>query len=215
VYLPAFGSAARKSRNPGKFPASLEEVAMPSKQPRVPSYRRHSSGQARVTLNNKDHLLGPYGSPESHEAYRRIVTEWLENHGRAPQKAEEKEPLSVNELILAYWKFAKEYYGFNRQRGDEYCLRDALRVVKSLYGRTPAQDFGPLALKACRRQMLEKDWPRTYTNAQVDRIRRMFRWAAEEELVLGSIYQNLKTVAGLRLGKTGARETQKVKRGVT
>lgn len=35
---------------------------------RVPSYRKHSSGQAGVTLNGKDHLLGPCGSPESKAA---------------------------------------------------------------------------------------------------------------------------------------------------
>ncbi len=43
---------------------------------RVPSYRRHSSGQARVTINGKDHLLGPYGSPQSKEAYGRLIAEY-------------------------------------------------------------------------------------------------------------------------------------------
>jgi len=31
--------------------------------------------------------------------------------------------------------------------------------------------------------MITKDWSREYINAQVDRIRRMFRWAAEEEML--------------------------------
>ncbi|HYT94308.1 MAG TPA: site-specific integrase [Gemmataceae bacterium] len=84
-------------------------------------------------------------------------------------------------------------------------------MVKHLYGRTAAGDFGPLALKACRREMIDKGWSRTYTNAQIDRIRRAFRWAAEEEMLPGSIYQNLKAVAGLRAGKSKARETEKVK----
>jgi integrase len=183
--------------------------------PRIPSYRRHSSGQARVTLNGTDYLLGPYNSAESKEAYRRLIAEWLERRGQfqPPQSSEqEKEPISVNELILAYWKHAVEYYGFEKgDRGDAYCLRDALRVVKHLYGSIPAKGFGPLALKACRSHMLEKDWARTYVNAQMDRIRRMFRWAAEEELLPGSVYQNLRAVASLRSGKSKARETQKVK----
>jgi integrase len=62
-----------------------------------------------------------------------------------------------------------------------------------------------------RERMVEKGWSRTYTNAQVDRIRRKFRWAAGEELLPGSVYQNLRAVAGLRCGKTDARETKKVK----
>ena len=185
---------------------------MPRKTPRVPAYRRHSSGQARVTLNGKDHLLGPFNSPESHEEYRRLVREWLDKHGKPGKEPEQgRAPLSVNEVILAYWKHAAAYYHFDGRRGDEACLRDALRVLKSLYGRTQAREFGPKALKACRSEMVARGWSRTYVNAQVDRVRRMFRWAAEEELLPGSVSQDLRTVASLRAGKTAARETTKVR----
>ncbi len=181
-----------------------------ARTPRIPKYRRHSSGQARVTVNRKDFLLGPYGSPESREAYRRIVAELLT---RPAPPVDAAGPLSVNELILAYWEFARRHYGFHEdpRRGDRYCLRDALKVVRELYGRTPARDFGPLALKACRRRMVEKGWSRTYVNAQVDRVRRMFRWGAGEELLPGSVPQDLRAVASLRRGKTEARETERVR----
>jgi integrase len=59
--------------------------------------------------------------------------------------------------------------------------------------------------------MIEMDWSRTYINAQVNRLRRVFRWAAEEELLPGSVSQNLKAVAGLQVGRTEARETAKIK----
>jgi len=185
-----------------------------ARSPRVPSYRRHSSGQARVTINGKDHLLGPYGSAASKEAYRRLIAEWAANPAGLVGKAEvEAEPLSINELILGFWKFAQKHYGFegNPRRGDCYCLRDALRVVRSLYGGTPATDFGPIALKTCRQKMIELDWSRSYVNSQIDRVRRMFRWGAEEEMVPGSVYQALRAVASLRSGKCDARETKKVK----
>jgi integrase len=55
------------------------------------------------------------------------------------------------------------------------------------------------------------NWSRSYTNSQVNRIRRIFRWAAEEELLPGSIHQDLKAVAGLQAGRTEARETKKIK----
>jgi integrase len=184
-----------------------------ARPPRIPKYRRHSSGQARVTLDGKDHLLGPYGSAASKEAYERLVAEWLSSPGKRLAKRDEDEPLTVSELVLAYWKFAERHYGFDgaRNRGNYYCLRDALKIVRSLYRQAPAKNFGPLALKACRRKMIEKDWSRKYVNAQVDRVRRMFRWAGEEELLPGSVYQDLRTVASLRRGKTGARETKKVR----
>jgi integrase len=184
-----------------------------ARSPHIPKYRRHSSGQARVTLNGKDHLLGPYGSAASKEAYERLLAEWLSSPAKQVGEVPEFEGLTINQLILAYWKFARQYYGFDtgRRRGDYYCLRDALKIVRSVYGRTPAKDFGPLALKACRQKMIEKDWSRRYINAEIDRVRRMFRWGGEEELVPGSVYQDLRAVSSLRRGKTEARETKKVR----
>ena len=34
------------------------------------------SGQAVVTDRRADHYLGPYGSPESHEEYERLIAEF-------------------------------------------------------------------------------------------------------------------------------------------
>ena len=41
-------------------------------------------------------------------------------------------------MILAYWRFAEEYYGFTPERGDAACLRGVLAVVRQLYGNTRA-----------------------------------------------------------------------------
>jgi integrase len=182
----------------------------------VPSYRLHrQSGQAITTLTDgvggrRDVLLGKHNTAASRAEYARVLAEW-EATGRAiPIAVAPKADLSVNELILAYWKHAQAYYGFDGERGDEGCFRSALRLVRESYGHTRAADFGPLALKACRQKMVKKGWSRTYINAQVDRVRRMFRWAAEEQLVHGGVYAELKAVAGLRRGKTDARETARV-----
>src|SRR5262249_54201006 len=94
---------------------------------------------------------------------------------------------------------------------DRASLKAALRVVRKLHGHTPARDFGPLALKACRARMVRKGWARTYVNSQVDRVRRMFRWAADEELLPRSGHDNLAKVASLLKGKCDARESEKVR----
>ncbi len=179
--------------------------------PRIPKYRKHASGQARVTLGGQDFLLGPFNSPESHEAYRRLIAEWAARPANLPASPV-REPLSLNALILAYWDHAAVYYNFaNSRRGYEACLRTALRLVRQLYGRSAAADFGPLALKAFRARMVDKGWSRTYINAQIDRVRRMFRWAAGEELLPVAVYESLRAVPGLRAGKSAARETARVR----
>jgi integrase len=189
----------------------------------IPTYRLHrQSGQAVVTLSDavgrrRDVLLGKYDSSESRAEYVRVIGEWEAKGRRLPDSAEDSaqrrqgRSLSINELLLGYMKFAESYYGLDEQPRKGGNLRDAVRLLKEMYGHTQARDFGPLALKACRQQMIAKDWSRTYINAQVDRLRRVFRWGAEEELVPASVYVELKTVSGLRQGKTAARETRKIK----
>jgi integrase len=162
--------------------------------------------------HRRDVLLGKYGTAESRKEYTRVLAEWEANGRRSPPPVTTSD-ITINELVLAYWKHARVYYGWttNPKRGDRISLRDALRILRKLYGQTLAREFGPLALKACRARMICKGWARTYINSQVDRIRRMFRWAAEDELLPGSIHDNLAKVTSLRKGKSGARESVKVR----
>lgn len=44
---------------------------------RLPSYRRHSSGQARVTISGRDYLLGPHGTAESKRQYNKLIAEYI------------------------------------------------------------------------------------------------------------------------------------------
>jgi hypothetical protein len=60
---------------------------MPKLNHRLPSYRKHKpSGQAVVTLDGKDHYLGPHGSKASLQEYDRLVGEWQAN-GRCLNEA--------------------------------------------------------------------------------------------------------------------------------
>jgi hypothetical protein len=111
---------------------------------------------------HRDVLLGNYGTPESRKEYARVMAEWEANGRRLPQPAVTSD-ITVNELLLTYWKHVRDYYGWAKapERGDKASLKDALRVVRKLYGHTPARDFGPLALKSCRARMVKKGWART------------------------------------------------------
>jgi integrase len=186
-----------------------------------PSYRVYKrTGQAVVTIDGHDHYLGEYGSLESRQKYNRLIAAWLARQRQAESGEPGGEPvpevgdaLSVNEVILAYVRHASAYYkpADGGERKELGCIRDALRVVKQLFGRTPAAEFGPRALKAVRVEMLGKDWSRGYVNHQVNRVRRMFRWATEEELIPPAVHHALQAVRGLRKGLPGVRESRKVR----
>jgi hypothetical protein len=57
-----------------------------SRRKSVPSYRRHSSGKARVTINGRDYLLGTYDSPASHEQYGKLIAEWSGSDDRSSMR---------------------------------------------------------------------------------------------------------------------------------
>lgn len=182
---------------------------------RPPAYRLHKArNYAVVTIRGKNHYLGTYGTPESYEAYARLVAGIRvdEPHARisdSPPSGATKH--TVNHLILAYVTYAEGYYRKDGQPTDDiYGIKAAMRPLRKLYGTTPAVSFGPLALKAVRDQMVALGHSRNYVNTNIDRIRRMFKWAASEELVAAQLHQALMTVAGLRAGRTTARATEPI-----
>lgn len=181
------------------------------RQPRIPSYRLHKpSGQAVVTINGKDYYLGRYDSPKSHAAYKRKIAEWLANHRLDP----EPNPASrtVNEILLAYLRFAHDYYRKNDKPTKQFArIQAAFRPARELYGSSGIQDFGPLALKGVREVMIREGWSRNYVNACIGCIKRAWKWACSEELVPADLYQRLRTVEGLRKGRSQAKETQKIR----
>jgi hypothetical protein len=133
----------------------------------LPSYRLHKqSGQAVVTLSGKDVLLGRFDSPESHEGYDRITAEWLVAGRSLP--AERSAPLTVSELILRFWMHAQTYYpdGDGTASGELDNYRHALAPLRRLYGATAVADFGLLALKAVRENMIKRGWCRNVANRQ-------------------------------------------------
>lgn len=176
---------------------------------RLPSYRLHkATGQAVVTLSGKDHYLGKHGTPESREKYNRLLAQWIAG-GRTPLRAAhaegEAEGISINELILAYFRHCQVYYQKNGQPTSQVRLiQRSLKVLRKLYGTEPAASFGPSDLKAVRQVFIDEGLSRGVVNSQVGNIRRMFRWGAEEEMVPGSVYFDLKAVRNLVRGRCSA-----------
>ena len=181
--------------------------------PRTPSYRHHKpSGQAVVTICGRDHYLGEFGTSQSRKCYDRLIAEWLAAGRSVDPTSAFNGSITVTELIAAHWRFAQGYYQKNGSKNVELVkLRIIARPLRRIYGRTPAAEFGPLRLKAIREEFLQAGLSRRYINDQICRLRRMFRWATENELVPGHVYQSLQAVSGLRRGRSNAREYPPVK----
>lgn len=184
----------------------------------LPSYRLHkASGQGRAIVGGRHIYLGPYGSPESHARFARLIAECVQiggapNSNRAEVKTL-RAALTINQLILAYWEFAKTYYVSNGHPTTELTsMRYALQPLRQLFGNTPANEFGPKGLSTVRQHMLSVlKLARTEINKRIGKIKRIFKWGVAEELVDPSVYHGLQALAGLRYGRTEAHETEPVK----
>jgi integrase len=183
----------------------------------TPSYLPHKqSGRARAVwtdalgVRQQKLLPGPFDSHESRAAFARLQLELA----AAPLTGCQTSPatVSVNEVLLAHLEHAERHYrradGTLTHEVDEYRLIS--RYVRELYGTTPAADFGPLALKAVRQKFITVGWCRTLINQRVGRVRRIFKWAASEQLVPASVHQALGTVQGLLKGRSSARESKPI-----
>ncbi|WP_439621563.1 hypothetical protein [Gemmata sp.] len=89
-------------------------------------------------------------------------------------------------------------------------IRHAVRPLRELFGLTAAREFGPMALKRVREAMVAKGWARGTVNQQCGRVKRVIRWAVENELVPADRWEALRAVRGLTKGRTDARETKPI-----
>jgi integrase len=183
------------------------------RQNHIPSYRCYKpKNLGLVVLDGRYFYLGKYGTPESLAEYHRLIQEWLTNHKRLPQRRPATPGRTIDELILAFWGHAEQHYpsperGSSRELDN---LRHAFRPLRRLYGSTLGNDFGPLALRAVREAMVQEGLCRTTVNARVNRVRRLFKWAASVELLPPSVHQSLQTVPGLQKGRCAASEPEDV-----
>lgn len=184
-----------------------------------PRYRHHKARNlAVVRIEGKDYYLGRFGSEESRAKYHRLLADWragLLNHNESSARCHVRDKhhdnaIMIADLVRMYGRFAKEYYqkdGAPTQPG----IKVALRYLQQTFGDVAAMNFGPKALKIVRAQMIDDDLSRRYINDNINRIRRCFRWATEEELIGGDVYQALRAVPSLAAGRSAARETEPIR----
>jgi integrase len=182
---------------------------MPRLVNRLPKYSLHkNSGQAKVRYGGKDKYLGPYGSPESKEAYAAFIAALPKPGGPAKLAQPARGVvLHVGEAAEHYEAHTLQYYSRDGvPTGEHTTIRYALRPLLWRFRELKVTEFGPKKLKEVRDDMIALGWSRSTINKSVNRIKLCFAWAASEELIPSDIAMGLKTVTGLRRDRTAAKE---------
>lgn len=186
---------------------------MPRPHNKIPTYRLHKgSDQAVVTLTGTDIYLGKHDTKASRQSYDKVIAEWLANHKLAPASSHTggrpaSTLIDVHQLFNAHHDFAKAYYVKNGKcTGEVANFEHAARPLMVLFGFTLVCDFRPSNLKAVRQKKIEENLCRKTVNNRINRIRRMFKWGAENDLVPPDVLHALQAVAPLRRGRGDVRE---------
>ena len=175
---------------------------------RKPVYGFHStSGQARTTCNGKRIPLGVYNSPESKAAFDKLMADWEAAHFERRPTVDVA--LTVSRVAVLFLQHAdKEYRRDGVPTGETANFRHALQSMNSLFHGVRVIDFGPKKLKQLQQQMVKDGLAQQTINGRIRRIKQVFDWGVSEEMVPRRIARDLRTVHGLRIGKTSARAPQ-------
>ena len=146
-----------------------------------PSYCIHTrSNRAYTTIEGRQIQLGAASSPESQQAFDRILGEWYANGQQLPQEAPvandaHRDGPSVAVLLERFWTHAQGYYsrpvlddagqpkadagiGLTEPTEQLNHYRQVIRLTRRAYGDTDILKFGCPQLEALREMMIR---PRT------------------------------------------------------
>ncbi len=170
---------------------------------RKPVYGFHkTSAQARTTVNEKRISLGKYGSRESKVIFDDILAQREADHA---QRTKTSTGLTIGRLAVLFMEHAdREYQHDRKQTGEANGFRHALKAPVAAFHRVRVVDIGPKKLNSVQSRMVDQGLSQSTISSRIRRIRQVSSWGVSEELVSVSVIETLKTVQGLRAGRTTA-----------
>ncbi len=186
---------------------------------RVPGYRFHAaSGRGVIQYRplwgkNPRYLAGQYESRESLADYEKccdkVATHQMRKKAGKLKFKSAGVDIAVAKFLRRYFAWAQVHYGIKSR--DFSHLARAAHPLRERYGRRALCTIGPLRLKKVRDDMVAAGWSRTHVNAQFRRLRSIFKWGVENELVKARHLEALQAIQPLKQGKTTAPEKPKVR----
>lgn len=177
-----------------------------------PKLRRNGDGRAFAVFpgtGGRRAYFGVYGSEEAAGRYAKWLDEVMSAIASGePFACDRREDHTLTNLADIYLPWAEAYYA---ESGEFANVNDTVRLLIESVGDVLGRDFGPNALREFQGHLIASGrFARTTINSHVNRVRRFLKWCQSRELLPRGASEDLATVAGLRRGKTTARETQPV-----
>lgn len=186
---------------------------------RVPKYRKHSARNVAFCeyRGKRSYFPGKFNSPESLNAYAEFIKSISgsrqDSVADIDLRATKGDDVPIALLCAGFLDWARNRFRKNgRSTGTYEKFRDSvIPPLVGLFGDVPTSDFGPVSLKKLRQKFVESGLCRNEVNDRTSRVKRIFSWGVENELVSESVAGALRYVSGLIPGETTARETEPVR----
>lgn len=187
----------------------------PRRSKRIPKHRLHATGQGVVTLGGKDFYTGVHGTAKSEQRYRELIAEWMAKGGVAPTLTKRTDAdaaaqgPSVAEIVVKFLAWARSTYRDDDGEGREELRtleRSAKLLVPKCYSGIPAATFGRKHYFEIRDQLIQEKRARGTINNRLSRVKAIFSWAADRELIPFEVAARLKSIKNLKAGEQGVRE---------
>ena len=193
---------------------------------RMPSLLRQPGCTTRafIKLNRKRHYLGAYDDPAVRELYARLTRVW-ERTGHIDLSLIQEARHTTTDHRTTIAELGEQFRHYAEQRyvnpdgtssTELHNFRTAWRIVREMFGSTPAEKFGPRKLREIQSAMVQKRkpngdcWSRSNVNKQLSRVRLIFDWAVAEEIIPETVAAALHRLRGLRKGEQDVRESEVV-----
>lgn len=120
--------------------------------------------------------------------------------------------LTIQQAWARFASHADEYYRREdgTPTGEADNIRLAMRPVLELYGDEKAASFDLQRLREARDVMVDDGLCVNVINQRVNKIRHVWRWMANEGIVIASVWYSLKGLLPLEAGRLGVRVTKPV-----
>jgi len=175
---------------------------MPKLKNQYPKNFRDRS-QAFSWYNGKRIYHGAWGAPEAKKNYDRFIAALMENP-TLPLQIGASAGVLVSELAAG---FLEHIESRNMDKTDVGHYKRAIGFLVEVYGKFSVNEFSPKKLKVVRNQMIKTGTlSRPMINLYVRKIRSVFSWGTEEEVVHSNVVHAIREVKALRKGEQGTFE---------
>ena len=164
--------------------------------PKVPEIKKDRD-YAYVRIKGRKFSLGKWGTPESEQAYWRIVHTIASNPTAALIKPGEQ--VFLDQLCLAFLQA-------RGNQNDHGNYKTAVEVLLSVYSGEPVKSFDFAALEVVRNQFVQQGYCRTHVNKLTSMVRSIFYWGVPRKLVPASVAESIRCLKALLEGQTEAPE---------